>query len=219
MMGDNPSKNGVDRLKDKYPVTAERQTSAVITNIFVHCPRYKSANMIVFICNINMFLVYSCHEVRTNSYSWWPLLLTFCDPWLWIGSLCNVSKNYFEIFVLKILECSKVLVKICNDACNLDKRTSFPKLTISIHFLETYIAKSWPNIKLKHIFFLKKKTGCIDRRKNRFFRSSMIMLQYGNQSYNAVITIWICIYVLCIYVFMDEFQTHTLTNIIICWPF
>lgn len=151
MMGDNPSKNGVDRFKDK----AERQTSAVITNIFVHCPRYKSANMIVFICNINMFLVYSCHEVRTNSYSWWPLLLTFCDPWLWIGSLCNVSKNYFEIFVLKILECSKGLVKICNDACNLDKRTSFPKLTISIHFLETYIAKSWPNIKLKHIFFLK----------------------------------------------------------------
>lgn len=209
MMGDNPSKNGVDRLKDKYPVTAERQTSAVITNIFVHCPRYKSANMIVFICNINMFLVYSCHEVRTNSYSWWPLLLTFCDPWLWIRSLCNVSKNYSEIFVLKILECSKVLVKICNDACNLDKRTSFPKLTISIHFLETYIAKSWPNIKLKHIFFLKKKTGCIDRRKNRFFRSSMIMLQYGNQSYNAVITIWICIYVLFIYVLMDEFHTHT----------
>lgn len=209
MMVDNPSKNGVDRLKDKYPVTAERQTSAVITNIFVHCPRYKSANMIVFICNINMFLVYSCHEVRTNSYSWWPLLLTFCDPWLWIRSLCNVSKNYSEIFVLKILECSKVLVKICNDACNLDKRTSFPKLTISIHFLETYIAKSWPNIKLKHIFFLKKKTGCIDRRKNRFFRSSMIMLQYGNQSYNAVITIWICIYVLFIYVLMDEFHTHT----------
>lgn len=218
MMGDNPSKNGVDQFKDKYPVTAERQTSAVITNIFVHCPRYKSANMIVFICNINMFLVYSCHEVRTNSYSWWPLLLTFCDPWLWIGSLCNVSKNYFEIFVLKILECSKGWVKICNDACNLDKRTSFPKLTISIHFLETYIATSWPNIKLKQIFFLKK-TGCIDRRKISLFRSSMIMLQYGNQSYNAVITIWICIYVLCIYVFMDEFQTHTLTNIINCWPF
>lgn len=218
MMGDNPSKNGVDRFKDKYPVTAERQTSAVITNIFVHCPRYKSANMIVFICNINMFLVYSCHEVRTNSYSWWPLLLTFCDPWLRIGSLCNVSKNYFEIFVLKILECSKGWVKICNDACNLDKRTSFPKLSISIHFLETYIATSWPNIKLKQIFFLKK-TGCIDRRKISLFRSSMIMLQYGNQSYNAVITIWICIYVLCIYVFMDEFQTHTLTNIINCWPF
>lgn len=218
MMVDNPSKNGVDRFKDKYPVTAERQTSAVITNIFVHCPRYKSANMIVFICNINMFLVYSCHEVRTNSYSWWPLLLTFCDPWLRIGSLCNVSKNYFEIFVLKILECSKGWVKICNDACNLDKRTSFPKLTISIHFLETYIATSWPNIKLKQIFFLKK-TGCIDRRKISLFRSSMIMLQYGNQSYNAVITIWICIYVLCIYVFMDEFQTHTLTNIINCWPF
>lgn len=217
-MGDNSSYNGVDRLKDKYPVTAERQTSAVITNIFVHCPRYKSANMIVFICNINMFLVYSCHEVRTNSYSWWPLLLTFCDPWLRIGSLCNVSKNYFEIFVLKILECSKGWVKICNDACNLDKRTSFPKLTISIHFLETYIATSWPNIKLKQIFFLKK-TGCIDRRKISLFRSSMIMLQYGNQSYNAVITIWICIYVLCIYVFMDEFQTHTLTNIINCWPF
>lgn len=156
MMGDNPSKNGVDRFKDKYPVTAERQTSAVITNIFVHCPRYKSANVIVFICNINMFLVYSCHEVRTNSYSWWPLLLTFCDPWLWIGSLCNVSKNYFEIFVLKILECSKGWVKICNDACNLDKRTSLPKLTISIHFLETYIATSWPNIKLKQLFFSKK---------------------------------------------------------------
>lgn len=169
MMGDNPSKNGVDRLKDKYPVTAERQTSAVITNIFVHCPRYKSANMIVFICNINMFLVYSCHEVRTNSYSWWPLLLTFCDPWLWIGSLCNVSKNYFEIFVLKILECSKVWVKICNDACNLDKRTLFLKLTISIHFLETYIAKSWPNIKLKHIFFLKKKTVVLTEEKIAFF--------------------------------------------------
>lgn len=168
MMVDNPSKNGVDRLKDKYPVTAERQTSAVITNIFVHCPRYKSANMIVFICNINMFLVYSCHEVRTNSYSWWPLLLTFCDPWLWIRSLCNVSKNYSEIFVLKILECSKVLVKICNDACNLDKRTSFPKLTISMHFLETYIAKSWPNIKLKHIFFLKQTRLYWQKKKSLF---------------------------------------------------
>lgn len=180
MMGDNPSKNGVDRFKDKYPVTAERQTSAVITNIFVHCPRYKSANMIVFICNINMFLVYSCHEVRTNSYSWWPLLLTFCDPWLRIGSLCNVSKNYFEIFVLKILECSKGWVKICNDACNLDKRTSFPKLTISIHFLETYIAKSWPNIKLKHIFFLKKK-------KNRLYwqkKKSLFSL------FNDYVAIW-----------------------------